>query len=199
MRLTGYTTQEGTVKETKGDTIWLTRDGKDFPVVTGSGTEQVRVGDQARVLLSPKGEVLRIFNQTADLVIIQRDGKSDPGDANRAAINAGIKIGLPVVGLLIGALMIHALLGYFLLGDVPKGLRGKAFGVVVKTTFGYFVPWIIGGMVINAFHSKVAILNWFGAVLIVFGPGYMVYRGVKKLYALEAEYADALTRKVREG
>lgn len=199
MRLTGYTTQEGTVKETKGDTIWLTREGKDFPVVTGSGTEQVRPGDQVRVLLSPKGEVLRIFNQTADLVIMQRDGKSDPGDANREAIHAGIMIGFPVVGLLIGAFMVHGLLGYFLLGDVPKGLRGKAIGVVIKTTFGYFVPWIIAILVIDAFHTKVAILNWLGAVLIVFGPGYMVYRGMKKLYAIEVEYADALTRKVREG
>ena len=197
MRLTGYTTQEGTVKETKGDTIWLTREGKDFPVVTGSGTEQVRPGDQVRVLLSPKGEVLRIFNQTADLVIIQRDGKSEPGDANREAIRVGMMLGVPVLGMLIGLFFVPSLLANYLLGDIAKEQRWKAIGVVIKTTFVYFVPWIIAGLVIN--HSKVAILNLLGLAIFAFGPGYMVYRGMKKLYAIDAEYADALTRKVREG
>lgn len=199
MRLPGYTTREGTVKDTKGDTIWLTRDGKDFPVVTGSGTEQVRPGDAVRVLLSPKGEVLRVFNRNTDLVIMQREGKSDPDDAHREAVRMGLLIGMPVVGMLIGFFLIPGFLGTFLFGDIPKELRVRAVGVVLKTVLGYFVPWILAALITNSFDTKVAILNWLGLALFVAGPGYMVYRGMKRLFAIEAEYADTLTRMVREG
>lgn len=197
MKLNGFTVQEGTVKETKGDTIWLQNNDKDIPVTSGSGAEHVQPGHYIRVLFSPKNQVVRIFNKNTGLVYIQDDGKTPKDEANRAAIQMGIFFGLPVIGAIFALFALPRFLGEYAFGDVPHGLRTKYIGVVLKTALGYFVPVIIAVLLEQVFGKKDGIMM-IGVFLLLVGPGYMIYRGFKKMFAIEADYADALTEMVKD-
>jgi len=196
MKLNGFTVQEGTVKETKGDTIWLQNNSKDIPITSGSGTEHVQPGHYIRVLFSPKNQVVRIFNKNTGLVYIQDDGKTPKDEANRAAIQMGIFFGFPLIGAILALFALPRFLSEYAFGDVPHGLRTKYIGVVLKTALGYSVPLIIVVMLLQIFGENDATMM-VGLFLILVGPGYMIYRGFKKMFAIEAEYADSLTEMVK--
>lgn len=196
MKLNGFTVQEGTVKVTKGDTIWLHNNGKDIPITSGSGAEHVQPGHYIRVLFSPKNQVVRIYNKNTGLVYMQGNGKTPKDEANRTAIQMGILFGLPLVGAILAFFALPRALVEYAFGDVPHGLRAKYIGVVLKTAIGYLVPVIIAVLFEQTFGKKDDVMM-VSVFLLLVGPGYMIYRGFKKMFAIEAEYADSLTEMVR--
>ena len=196
MRLTGYTTHEGTVNETKGDTIWLTRDGKDFPVEVGSSAEQILPGHHVRVLLSPKGKVLRLFNRATDLVYSQLEGKAEPNEAKSDAIRLAILVGIPAAGMFLGFFFWAGFLVHLASSYQPARFRWKGIRILIETAILYFIPWLAVIPLSNQYGNRGSV---FVIVVVVFGPGIMAYLGIRRLQAVHDEYAEVLTRMVREG
>lgn len=197
MHLKGYEIQEGTVKETKGHTIWLTQKGKDVPITAGPEVEHVRPGDQVRVLFSPKNGVVRLYNKSTDLVYAQQEGKTAPAYANKQAIRLAILLGMPVIGLLFAlGFLFDMLKRIFLDRDIPKQLRSQMRGWLAITVIAYFAPWVIVGLGFGPDAFKGPLAGWAMAVLVL-GPAIVIYFRMRRLFAIEANYAESLTRMVK--